>query len=409
MTLWMAGICLCACGGNEAVREEENTSGILQMGCFYEDHVIALSAPERFMYSEWEPAGFEYICTDPTCSHSTEPCSARRFREKSLTGESFCVVYHDRLIIVDSYAEHVDHGSHVADGVTNLDVSYVWYTDVYEADLDGANRKCKLSFAGSIGSATLTFAAVLEEGVLYFGGPIESRVIMEYDEAGVVSRYEIVHSDAFYAVDLADYSMRSFAETEGRDSMSYSYNVDIFDGYVYARADDMMQGCGTWYRIKMETGEWEEIASFDSKVPWFYGAIGDTVYYGYNEPVLYALDVGTKEKREFLRVEKDLAFLVATVFEDQIWALTDYSMEEGNYMTEYTVLNAEGEAVDFYHYDEYILFYGVVGDRLIYSKKLFPEEMWWADWSDIANLAERGVYIGHAEGRYNDFLSYGVD
>lgn len=417
MLLLMMGTCLCACGRNGQAAERENTSGILQMGCFYEDNVIVLSASERFMYSEWEPAGFEYICTDPTCSHVSDSCSARTFHENGVDEKNLCVVYHDRLVIVDSYAEHVDHGSHVIDGATSLDVSYVWHTDVYEADLDGRNRKRKLSFAGSIGSATLSSAAAMEEGVLYFGGPIESRIIMEYDDTGVVSRSEVIHSDAFFAVDLEDYSVQLFAETDGKDSMSYSYYVGIFDGYVYARASESWQGSGDWYRIDMKTGEWEEIIHFDSDAPWFFGAIGDTVYYYYDKPILYAMNVGTQEEREVLTVEQDRAFLVAAVMEDQIWVMTDYSMEKGSTMTEYTVLNAEDDVVGLYHYDDYILFYGVVGDRLIYSRNMFSneemwwadEEMWWADKSDIANLTERGAHIGHADGRYNDPISYSAD
>lgn len=422
MILWVVAICLCACGGDGRAKKEENTSGVLQMGCFYEDNIITLSASDRFMYSEWEPAGFEYICTDPTCSHLSDSCSAWTFHdngglENGGFEKNLCVVYQDRLVILDSYAEHVDHDSYVMDGVTNLDVSYVWHTDVYEADLDGRNRKCKLSFAGSIGSVTATFAAVMEEGVLYFGGPIESRIIMEYDDTGVVSRNEVIHSDAFYALDLEDYSVKMFAEAEGKDSMSYSYYVGIFDGYVYARTSESWHWSGDWYRMDMETGEWEEIKHFDSDTPWFLGAIGDTVYYYYDKPVLYAMDVGTQEEREVLAVEQDRDFLVAAVMEDQIWVMTDYSMEKGSTMTEYTVLNAEDDAVGLYHYDNYILFYGVVGDRLIYSKNLFSneemwwadEEMWWADKSDIADLAERGVYIGHADGRYNDPIFYSAD
>lgn len=417
MILLMMGACLCACGGNGRAEKEENISGILQMGCFYEDNIITLSAPERFMYSEWEPAGFEYICTDPTCSHLSDSCSALTFHETGVNAKHLCVVYQDRLVILDSYAEHVDRGTHVTDGVTSLDVSYVWHTDVYEADPDGRNRKCKLSFAGSIGSADLTFAAVMEEGVLYFGGPIESRIVMENDEDGVVSRSEVIHSDAFYALDLEDYSVKMFAETEGKDSMSYSYYVGMFDGYVYARTSDSWQGSGDWYRIDTETGEWEEIIHFDSDAPWFFGAIGDIVYYYYDKPVLYAMNVGTQEEREVLAVEQDRDFLVATVMEDQIWVMTDYSMEKGSTMTEYTVLNAKDDVVGHYHYDDYILFYGVVGDRLIYSKNMFSneemwwadEEMWWVDKSDIANLTERGVYIGRADGKYNDPIFYSAD
>lgn len=419
--LLIAGICLCACGKNKQALTSTNTSGILHQGCFYEDNIITMSATERFMYSEWEPAGYEYICTDPTCSHVSDSCYAGAFQGNGSQERNLCVVYRDRLVIIDSYVEHVDHGSHITDGVTSMDVSYVWHTDVYEADLDGGNRKHKLSFDGGIASVTMTFAAVLEEGVLYFGGPIESRIIMEYDEDGVVSRNEVIHSDAFYAMDLENYSVRLFAEADGKDSMSYSYYVGLFDGYVYARTLDSWFGRGDWYRMDINTGEWDNIMHFDSDAPWFFGAIGDNVYYYYNDKtVLYSMDVETKEERELLAVEQDRMFLVAAVMEDQIWVMTEYSMPdydmgvpvaaEESLMSEYVVLNGEGDMVGRYHYDDYILFYGVVEDRLIYTRNVYPnEEIWWADQSDIADLTERGVYIGHADGRYNDPLFFGAD
>ena len=410
MLLPLLCACLCACGESGKKEEGKKNSGILQMGCFYEDDLIVLSAPERFLYSEWDGGGFHSICTDPTCSHLSESCSARVFPESGMMENSLGLVYCDRLILLHSYAEHVDHDSQAAEGAKCFDISYVWHTDVYEADLDGQNRKYRSSFDGSIGSVN---SAVLENGVLYFGGPIEIRRITEYDEKGAVLRDEALYSGAFYGVNLEDYSVRRFTETEGRDSLSYSYYVSVYDGDVYARVREAYLECGNWYRIDPETGECEEIMRFESDEPWFCGVVGDSVYYYYNNrPTLYAMDIGTKTEREVLRVEKDRSFLVASVLKDQIWVMTDYSMEEGNYMSEYTVLNAEGEAVDFYHFDEYLLFYGVVENRLIYSVSSFgeevywEEEMYWADLSDTANLRERSVLIGNADGEKNDPLLY---
>lgn len=406
--------CLCACGEERQAAGGEtasNTLGTLQMECFYEDDAIILSAPEGFLISGWEGGGFQSVCTDPTCSHLSDSCSARTFhRDNVMNGDNLGLVYHDRLIILYSYAEYVSHDTQATVGAACYDVSYVWHTDIYEADMDGRNRKYRSSFEGGIGSVGLNDSAVLENGVLYFGGPIEERFIMEYDDEGAVLRNETIYSDAFYSVDLADYSVQRFAEIEGKEGVSYSYYVSIYDGYVYAVASEGYVGCGNWYRINVETGECEEIMNFASGIPWFLGAIENQIYYCYDDKlILCAMDIGTKEERELLRVENDLAFLEASVFDDRIWVLTDYSMEEGNYMTEYTVLNAEGETVDFYHFDEYILFWGMVGDRLIYSKVFPEEEMWWADLSDIENLTERGVLIGYAYGRHNDPLLYSTN
>ena len=411
MLLPLLCACLCACGGGRQAGDDSNPSGTLQMGCFYEDDLIVLSAPERFLYSDWEGSGFQSICTDPTCSHLSDSCSARTFhRDDVVDEENLGLAYHDRLIILHSYAELVDHDGSTTDGRMGLDVSYVWHTDIYEADLDGRNRKCRLSFDGGIGSVGLNDSAVLKDGVLYFGGPVETRFATEYDDEGTLLRNETHQNDAFYAVNLEDYSVQRFAETEGRDGASYSYYVSIYEGYVYARTLEAYSGCGNWYCIDLTTGECEEIMSFESDEPWFCGAVGDYVYYCYdNRPVLYVMDIGTKTEREVLRVEKDRDFLVASVLKDQIWVMTDYCMEEGSYMTEYTVLNAEGEAMDFYHFDEYILFWGMVGERLIYSRVFPEEEMGWVDFSDAGNLIERGVLIGYADGRHNDPLLFRTD
>lgn len=400
-------VCLCACGGNGHAEEGKGASGILQMGCFYEEDLIVLSAPERFLYSGWEGGGFQSVCTDPTCNHLSDSCSARTFHNDGImSGDNLGLVYRDRLIILHSYAEHVDNGAATADGRIGLDVSYVWHTDIYEADLDGRNRKYRSSFDGGIGSVSLNNSAVLENGVLYFGGPVETRVIREYDGDGTVLRDEEIQNDAFYGVDLEDYSVRRFAENEGRDGISYSYYVSIYDGYVYAAASEAYLGCGSWHRIDLETKECEEIMRFDADVPRLFGAVGDQIYYCRdNDLTLYTMDVKTKEERAVFKLEKEFASLEAVVFDDRIWVLTDYCIEEGSCMTEYTVLNAEGEAVDSCHFDEYILLYGVVGDRLIYSTAIFPEaKMGWVALSDVKNLIERGVDIGYSLGKYNDPL-----
>mgnify|MGYP002081933581 CR=1 FL=1 len=411
MLLPLMCACLCACGGDRQTDRSENVSGTLQMGCFYEEDMIVLSAPERFLYSGWEGGGFQSVCTDPTCNHLSDSCSARTFHKADRV--NWCnlgLVYRDRLIILHSYVEHVDYRSQSADGAGNYDYSEVWHTDIYEADLDGRNRKYRSSFDGGIGSVNLNDSAVMEDGMLYFGGPVEARSTMEYDDGGTLLYHELIYSDAFYGVNLEDYSVRRFAENKEKDGMSYSYYVSIYDGYVYAAASECYLECGNWYRIDPGTGECEEIMRFDSDVPLFFGAVGNQVYYRRNNDLtLYTMDVKTKEERAVFKLEKELAFLEAAVFDDRIWVLTDYCMEAGSYMTEYTVLNAEGEVVDSCHFDEYILFYGLVGDRLIYSS-VFPEEkMGWVDLSDVRNLIGRGILIGYADGRHNDPILYNTN
>ncbi|MCM1087663.1 MAG: YgdI/YgdR family lipoprotein, partial [Muribaculaceae bacterium] len=57
--------------------EKTSKTGVLSYQYFYGEDEIALTSTEHFMYSDWEPVEFDYICTDPACSHLIESCSAR--------------------------------------------------------------------------------------------------------------------------------------------------------------------------------------------------------------------------------------------------------------------------------------------------------------------------------------------
>lgn len=386
--------------------EKTSKTGVLSYRYFYEEDGIALTSTEHFMYSDWEPIEFDYICTDPTCSHLIGSCSARTISTVENTQEDFSIVYQDHLVIVHPYFEWEFNEN----SETTVDVSNIWHTDVYEADLDGSNRIKKATFSGAIGSTSITYAAILMDGKLYFGGPTETRSVQKLDEetADVIELQNWI-SDAVYCLDLNDYTIETFVAAQDREGEGYQYQFYEFDGNVYAIMSNFMDDCAVWYRIHPATGECEEILRFDSNVARFYGAIGDTVYYTYenSEKTLYARDLteGAGEREIMTESGEDLS-VCAFILDGQILFRTDCDYEGENRMTEYTVLDKEENILDTLHYDEYVTFLDVVGDKLIYFTTFSNEEERWADKADLANLLENGVCIGPFIGEKQDILSY---
>lgn len=401
-------ICLlCGCSGSPQAEERDqkevdtHIEGILHYNYFYEEDGILYSSSDRFMYSEWNPVEFDYICTDLTCDHRQSDCSAIKVSQGDIGGE-FALYYNDKLIIIDSYSMNVDEGSSPEDD--KITMSNTWKTDVYEADVDGTNRKKVQSFSGSVFSYVAN-AAVLVNGKLYFGGATEDKTeIFLDDKTGVQTDVVVTYDDVIYCVDLNDYSIETFAETKGKDDSAYSYNMKVFDGHVYAIEYSSQADKAMWYRINIADNTCSEIIQFDSNMPRFVGAIEDTVYYYYEEePVLYAMDVEKLEEREVLSVELDSIY--AWILDGQLLVQTDNSMEEGSYFSEYTLFDSEGNAGQVYHFDDYVTFFEGLGDKLIFVKP-FDEgrSEWWCEKDDLADLLDKGIYIGDFLGSNNDKL-----
>jgi len=404
---------LTGCGNHRQVQTKEAgttaKTGTLSFRYFYEEDGIALTSTEHFMYSDWEPVEFDYICTDPTCSHLIESCSARTLSTAESAQKDFSIVYQDHLVIVHARFEWVVN----EESETALDVSDIWYMDIYEADLDGRNRTKKAAFSGAIADTAITYAAILVDGKLYFGGPAQERSIQELDaETTETTGFQSWTSDAVYCLDLDDYSLETYAVTQDKEGMGYQYQFYEFDGMVYAIESNFNEDQAVWYRINPLTGECEEIFRFESNVARFCGAIGDTVYYFYDNSgkTLYARDIAEDaEEREIMTESEEDFQVCAFILDGQILFQTDRVYEGENRMTEYAILDKEGNILDTLHYDEYVTFLDVVGDKLIYFTTFSDQEERWADKAELANLMESGVCIGPFVGEKQDALSSGTN
>lgn len=397
---------LTGCGKQKIQRrvvENLPKTGALSFQYFYTDDCITMTSTERIMYSEWEPVEFDYICTDPSCSHLIESCSARTIERSS---NDFSIVYRNRLIILHSYFKSISN----IDSENNMELEINYYTDVYEADLDGSNRSKKLTFLGGIAAPQISHAAVLADGKIYFGGPTENVTKYVYEDGyGVVNEEDSANrnSDAVYCLDLNDYTVETFADTQDRaGGDAWMYQLYEFDGFIYAIVSNFQDDCAVWYRIDPSMGECREILRFDSDIAVFCGAIEDTVYYYYDKhgETLYAKDIASEEEKEIMSVSREGAHVIAFILDGKILFQTDGSFEDGSFMSEYALLDRDGNSLDIIHYDDYITFLDVVGNRLIYFRTNAEHDEWWVDKSELANLVENGVSIGTIWGEPQDTL-----
>ncbi|MDE6639019.1 MAG: hypothetical protein K2K63_00650 [Acetatifactor sp.] len=379
-------------------------AGSLSYGYFLGEEGIVISSGERFLYSDWEPVEFDYICMDPTCSHLSESCSARTIQDEASALGDFCVAYQDRLIIFHAYFQYVSNDT----SKEVWDTSTVYQTDVYEADPDGSNRRKMATFSGMIGNPLVPHAIALVEGKLYFGGPTEVRNKIEQDIPSGEQEITTLVSAAVYCLNLNDYTIETFMVMENKEGAPvYKYQIYEFDGMIYWIINYAQDDDAILYRSDPGTGACEEILRFDSCAVMFDGVIGNTVYYWYENSgkTLYARDISAgATEREIMTVTEEVMFASAYILDGQLLIMTDRCMEEENRMAEYTMLDPEGKILDTIRYDDYITFLDVVGDKIIYFRG-YPEwEVWWADRADLTDLPEKGVRIGPLYGWRLDTL-----
>ena len=407
-------LCLAGTGCGDGRQAEDPAqaetalkAGALSYGYFFEEDGIVVSSLERFMYSDWDPVEFDYICMDPTCSHLADSCSAHTLSGELEIKRDFSLLYQDKLIILHAYWQlTINELSEAAEEWIT-----VYQTDVYEADPDGSNRRKKATFSGSIYDPGMTYAAILADGKLYFGGPTKERERIELGAQGEWLAFEDWVSDAIYCLDLNDYTLETFAVTEDKEIKqgedAYQYQFYEYDGMIYGIISNFYGDSAVWYRIDPDAGVCEEILRFDTNVARFGAAIGNTVYYMYENSwqTLYARDLAAgAEERDIMMVTAEGMSAMPFVLDGRLLIVTDYCVEGEDRMVEYTVLDPEGKVLDRIRYDDYIIFMDVVGDKIIYFRGYPNWEVWGADKEDLKDLSEKGVKIGPLNGAKLDTL-----
>lgn len=406
---------LCGCGQDLAPEQNKDTekqnqekTGVLSYGYFYQEDGICLTGAGRFMYADWKEPEFEYICTDLTCDHVGSGCSARRIKQEGQDGGEFCLRYEDRLIIMNSYSEWEEIKN---DDPAIMESQRHWYTDVYEADLNGTNREKKATIEGGLITENAPFAAVQAGDYVFFGGPsLEHRKIIMDSDTGLAEEEEESYDGAIYRIDLADYSCQKYGEHLNGEGTPSNYDVYVFDHYVYGmerflKAEEDMEYTeqARWFRIDLMTDECRFIREF-SYVPGFEGAIGDRLYYVNGEGDLYMLAMDAPEEEQLVMQAKGDIRAYGIVLDDEIMVATDGNMEGENRFSEYTWLDKDGQELRTVRYKEWVSPLDRIGDYFVYTVPFTEEPEWWCDMADIPELEEKSTYIGHFIGWKQDEL-----
>ena len=395
---------LTSCGiQGESVVPIQDSNGKLHCSYFYQGNKISLTSPEHFLETSWNPVGFEYICQKVSCNHKSDVCPAGYIFYNDLFqdgldkgGESiFNFEFNGKRIIVDSFSPEIEMEADEEEIQFSSTMNYK--TDIYEAKLDGSDRKLVMTFDGGIASSAMSYAAILQNGKLYFSGILSmSNEVRLNKETEMLEEQKVCVEHAFFEIDLMNYKVRTFGKERCLLERGYTYQVYLYDDLIYMSRYNGNAGKADWYVVNSGTGEVQEIASFDVEAPQIIGCIEDTVI-SYRDNIIVSYNHSNKKTKE-LFLDSDEEQIIAFVIDNEIWIVTDKSYEEGNEYVEYTVMDKEGTNLRTVHYPEYITFLDVVGDRVLYLKP-FTEgiEEWWCELDKIDTL-EDSIYIGDYSG-----------
>lgn len=361
---------------------------------------------ERFMSSEWDEAGYQYLCTDFTCDHKTEVCSALIPVPDANTSYSEAVYFEreDKIVIFSSYKVAV-FGERADKKWDDADY---YYTDIYEADLDGSNRKLIKTIEAEFKQNNSYL--MIGDKVIFGGMKSEISVLDSF--GGMKTAENTKYDNAVFCIDLNDYSVKEY---EVDNSKYYgSYYTSEYDGYVYLVMRSPQVG-GTdengndtiiddidekWYRIDIYEDTCELIHEFTDTQVAFNGVIDNVMYYSYYGDVLYSKEIGKDTvEQEFMTVESDADLLVANIYEDRLIIMTECEIMDGEYHIKYTWYDSDKNEIKSHEYDEWIVFNIFLDDKIIYMKPFTKGvEQYWIDMEDVADLEDGGTYLGNLSG-----------
>ena len=402
----VASFLLVSCTGNDAKKDEKNLEleGVIDYAYYFGEEGMLISNQKRIMYSDWDNVEFEYICTDPSCSHTNEQCSSYGIGKASNREDrlSFSIEYDGKLIIFEKCTtvevEKLDNDKSMT--------TTMYHTEIYEAKLDGTNRKHKLTMDGMTSSDQATAGVIVMGGRVYFGGPKHCVEITEYTtdaQGNEIINQSIDYDDALYCVDLADYSVKEYAAESNKTFVDYGSQIATYGGDIYYCLSST-EACTTKiYKIDAKTEKCELICSEDGYY-FLLGALEETVYYT-DIFKLYYRKTSDKDKQYVLEVPQIDMGVMAAVVGDKLAVMTSYMKEGDKYKIEYSFYNSDGEVTEKHSYNEYFTFMSAVDDKVVFIKVYDEQQMWWNDINDMDNILENATYIGSFVGNEHDYLS----
>lgn len=343
---------------------------------------------DEFEISGWDEVAFSVVCTDFTCMHLGEACSASIINHTENENGYLQVFFYymDKMIIVDSYGVYTMVST---EDSTTLRIDKK--TDIYEADLNGENRKLVKSFDGG---GNYSSNIIVVDGVLYLGGTAHIETITKMDETTENA------SNNIYAIDLTNYSVSKFEVDNSKEYANFI--LSYYEGKIYMvmrsyeklHEDEIIDAIDEkWYQISLEEKTCELINEVDDQHVTFFGVINNKMYYSYWNNKILCREIGTDQEEVFLELDVDLS--VATIYDGMIMVNTGLTTDGKNYDVEYTWFDEDKNIIKSHKYDEWLVVSNVLENRIIYMKP-YEEGIpyYWIDKDNVENLHKEGTYIG---------------
>ncbi len=391
----LLGVLLISCTKDKIKKEpvDMELEGMMAMYYYFSDSGILIANQDRLMYSDWEEIQFDYICTDPLCTHMEgTSCTAI---SSSKDNNVFTVEYDGKLILFEKY--YVQEQEKVNEKEYKTTTQY--YIDIYEAKLDGSNRQHKLTMEGSTMSEVMNAGVIVAGGYAWFGGTKSDCIISEIDK-----EYTYSGTNALFAIDLDDFEVKEYAVESDVAHEDYSMKFVVGSEYVYASKNSVAEKTTSVYRIDV-TNDTCELLFKEDKYCYIIGELGNRFYYYDNENHIYYRDLSNPDEMKIFEGMGDEGCNIAAIVGDKFAVVTKFVEQDGAYEIEYTFFDAEGNEIERHTYNEHFVFWGEYGDRIVYVKPFAEQQMWWTDTDDLGAILENGTYIGTFIGAEHDTLN----
>ena len=376
----------------------EKTGSIYYGYTFQEDSIMVTTT--HMLVSDWDTEGFDYLCSDASCQHDSEDCSAY-ISEDINAGANLALVYGDKTIIFQSYTESTN-GQEDEDTIWN----HKYYTNIYEADLLGENRTLKKTIEGGLMENCIPRDSIICGQYLILGLSKSLKQTDSYTEVDgeLVTETSYEYSEEVLAIDLESFDTYSLIEKSDMDCVGSSTTQFYLSGeYLYCvmcdsmnelnEAEDGFQNYYSLYCMKEGESSFTLLTQYkedESVTRSFVGAIGETYFYETDNEIHKVTD---GEDTIFYSSEEACS---AGIYDDYIVISDQYTCDDTGLYNGMTCewYNVSGELLDTYTYDSYFCFMEDLNDRLIICYPFEEKQEWWISKDEIRSDLSSAVYIG---------------
>lgn len=354
---------------------------------------IYTSTGAHYMRHDWNEEEYHYICNDIYCNHMDKSCTAFTADESDISCDnSLAFEYNGKLIILDAYLRNGETALELNENESSV-CSWT-YTTIFEADLDGGNRRKVAEFLG--GPSELAFfeircGLIVHDGIMYFAGAISHDVVFCADlETGEATTYE-VETDQCYAVNLTDYSVQTFFPEQHINGKTLTVSIFIDgDDVCFCKSkflDNYANNIKTVHVINKngETVHEAELPNGSSVLD----IRNDIAYIFTKDQNVISFDLGTNESSIVIEDVQGAGMLQDGFFCERHKDLT--TLKDMIYYT----FDLDGNIQNSYKYDNFYAIGITYGDYFIVSDRL-QEKLYMIDPADLENLDENRIFIGYS-------------